>query len=142
MPSDREIYFNNGAHPSFGDVVTYIEDFIGDAEAVRWDEKSSRFYVELPGPCSDPLRRLRQRDGIFDVGQRRQIEVWLDEQSIDVMVRHGDPFTSGVAARLASDMASWFGGKREWREDWPSFATIVVDIKLVLGDIVRKIFRR
>lgn len=119
MAHDRFIRFEDKPVPKggLGDFHTLIEDFIGSAGDVAWNEAQCRFYIALEGHPSHPERNLtergatRQKVMLGDSGhvRRRWIEVFVGDH-IDVITRDMDPFTSAVADGLVGSIVEMFGG--------------------------------
>lgn len=114
MPIDRFISYPQGA-PEPARVQVALEDFLGGAGTVKWDE--DRFYVTLEGRHSWALQRTfpgsaRARDE-SSKHPTRWIEVWCSNGTIDVMTREQDDFTRSIAEGIADTLAKPFDGVRE-----------------------------
>lgn len=107
MAHDRFVYWKNEA-PAQEKVQEEIVNFLGGIGSVEWT--GDRFLVLLPGETLGEWRGDTFLDG--SNFERRYFEVWLDPKgkSLDVITRHADEFTVGVADRFASLTARrWYG---------------------------------
>lgn len=130
MAGDRFIYFGKRA-PGPGHVRQILGNFFGACGTIESHPRVTPdrpgeaikewWFVKLPGKNSAPFAGLpdsrpsQQQDLYGD--EDRCIEVVLqmtDEGlALDVMTRHGDPFTSGLARRLTDDIARFYGGRTQ-----------------------------
>lgn len=120
MAGDRFIYFEE-CIPEPGHVGRVLVNFLGGCGTVTPREGVDNWwFIELPGKNSAPFAAIPGsksfHQNMYEDNEPRYIEVVLqldDRPSLDIMTRHGDPFTSGVAERLADEFARFYGGRRE-----------------------------
>ena len=121
MPSDNVVNWKD-ERPSRQEIQQIIEDYFGAVLAsIEWKQTQQRFYVCLVGDWSHPLARVGDEHARQMVAAikpegdlaRRWIEVFIDREYVDVMVRMGDPFTSAAARHLAAQMANRWAGELE-----------------------------
>lgn len=108
MSLDRFVRWGTARTPTSAEIRMVCEDFVGAAGDVICSEESGRLVIRLPGSCSNPFSRVLPGVRVFEDGERRWIEVFEHEDSIDVITRMHDDFTNGLAQRLAEVFA------REW----------------------------
>lgn len=94
MAYDRFIYWKD-IKPSFEQLDTFIRDFFDIAGEV--DFKDSAWVISLPGKPKNPV-----------FNGERCIEVFKHGNSIDVITRQQDNFTTCLANGLASCIARFF----------------------------------
>ncbi len=119
MALDRFVNFEHGSQvPSAKNMRKLLKDYLGEAaKKIAW--KRDRFYVDLHGASTFPGRRLKDiglavRSGAYAkqvLSPRRWIEVHLGDDNVDVITRHADEYTNGVAQRLAEIIARYWKGK-------------------------------
>lgn len=99
MSQDRFVRFP-ASRPTVDEMRCLLEDFFASAaESIKWE--SDRFFVIIPGPCSDALRRLG-RDRYASEPFDRALEVWFGRDGvISVITRHADDYVSALADRIA-----------------------------------------
>jgi hypothetical protein len=117
MALDRFVYFEKRV-PAPEHVRQIIVNFLGGCGTVE-DGPPNWWVVKLPGRNNSPF------DGIPGSrpfhpdrynGEERYIEVVFQTEgtpSVDIMTRHVDEFTNGIAARLAEEFARFYGGRLE-----------------------------
>jgi hypothetical protein len=98
-----------------------LEDYFqGLAKAPpRWEK--DRFFLDLPGICGHPLRRVLPEDmahhwkRFTEEPWPRWVEVWCPEDMhcIDVMTRHSDDPTNTLAEGFAKCVSRWWQGRIE-----------------------------
>lgn len=119
MSTDHIVCFNGVPVPARNDVCKLLEDFVGAGGTVRWVDEQNRFYVDLVGTYSDPLRRLDDHFAMihnelskeYDGSPRpRWIEVWFGDDCIDVMTRQADDFTHWLAHGIAWKIGRFWNG--------------------------------
>lgn len=115
MSRDVVIHWEAGRKPNRGEIRRVCEDFFGGTlDDLRWSQ--DRFYIQLWGEASDPLRRIK------DARPRppyepRDIEVWpspdsmCDSDCLYVMTRRADPLTNALADELARIFVRHWGGR-------------------------------
>jgi hypothetical protein len=111
---DRFVSWNTERRPTREEVASVIVDFCGGAATeVKWER--DRFFVLLVGTTSAPLKRIPGVAPLVasDDGGERWLEVWFDDESLDVLTRHQDEFTHAVALGLAKVFARFWDGKLE-----------------------------
>lgn len=117
MAADWFVDFPKGKVPSKDDVGKALEDYLGGyATKVYWER--DRWYAVLVGTKSWPFKRLEPADSRLALGmaeregEERWIEVWLDDDCIDVMTRTSDEATNNLAAGFAELLRRYWQGKR------------------------------
>lgn len=119
MALDRFVYWNDGEMPTREQIQFALEDYVRDlAESVKWDGPGNRFFVLLPGMCSNPAIRITDSDTIRRMAEEerkteRWFEVYVGDDNIDVITRHGDWITNGIATEFAKICAQFWKGKLE-----------------------------
>lgn len=119
MACDRFVYWKTKDKPSREQIQLVLEDYVRDlAKSVEWDEKGSRFFVALPGMCSNPAARVTESDTIRGMAaedrmNERWFEVYVGDDNIDVITRHGDWITNAIATEFARICAQFWNGKLE-----------------------------
>ena len=104
MPLDRFVYFNNV--PSQNEIIKLIKQFVGDSAQI---EVKDRIYINFGISCSSPNEnRLLHPE--------RFIEVFIHDDSIDVITRNQDEFVDCLAKRLSLLFAEHFDGKQDLSE--------------------------
>lgn len=115
MSQDRFVKLRD-TPPTVAELQWLLEDFFaGAAESIHWG--GDRFFVNLGGQCSDPLRRLG-RDRYAPEPFLRWLEVWCsreDPKTISVITRHGDEYVSALADGIARLLALRWNGTEEPR---------------------------
>ena len=114
MASDRFVNWKD-KKPTQEEVERVLQDYFHEAATeIVW--KEDRFLVTLVGKNSYPLTRISGGAPICipDEGwEGRYMEVWLGEDSLDVLTRRQDEFTMRVADGLAALFARFWQGKLE-----------------------------
>ena len=121
MARDVFVHWKSEA-PSTQDVQAALEDYTAGLGAqITWAQ--DRFMVTLPGVPSYPFQRVgpateaqrkawvlsaREDDGS---PRRRWFEVWLDDESMDVITRDMDEITNAVAREFAVICARGWRGR-------------------------------
>lgn len=118
MGGDRFIYFDK-CIPEPAHVRQVLENFLGGCGTVT-DGHKNWWFLNLPGKNTAPFAGIPGsksfHQNLYEENEPRYIEVVLQLEarpSLDIMTRHGDPFTSGLAERLADEFARFYGGRRE-----------------------------
>ena len=110
MALDRFVYFKNEAPPR-EEVQNLLHDFFNEAFIdIIWS--GGRFFITLPGQQSDPYKQITGKMRSIQNGPRF-IEVYIGDDNIDIITRHGDAYTSCIAEGLANVIARAWNGKRE-----------------------------
>lgn len=118
MAADWFVYFPKGEVPSKEDVGKALEDYLG-AYATRVYWQRDRWFAVLVGTKSWPFKRLEPPDSrmaqaaALETEEERWIEVWLDNECIDVMTRHSDEATNNLASGFAKLAARYWKGRLE-----------------------------
>jgi hypothetical protein len=95
-----------------------IQDYFGEvATEIKWDR--DRFFVTLIGKWSMPLKRVVDADirRRFEAmapeppDDGRYLEVWLGDESMDVLTRRQDDFTHACQDGLAAVFARRWEGE-------------------------------
>jgi len=126
---DRFVRWQTDARPTREELQLVIEDYLDESGESRWDEDSRRFWITFARtgdrrPGEKPQARHSdafRRTGAATSAQKayamecyhddiRSIEVYVDDDSVDVITRAADDFTNGVAARLAEVLGRLFDG--------------------------------
>lgn len=106
MASDRFIRWGED-RPTKEQIQFVLEDYFGSAAEVKWDK--DRFYVTLPGKPSFPFRRIvPDMARAAETQDERWIEVWMNEDSLDVMTRMMDHYTNDLARGLTAVIANYW----------------------------------
>jgi len=113
MAYDRYVRWG-GKKPTRQEAQLVLEDFFAEtATEIRWVK--DRFFVTLVGKHSNPLQRVAVSPLVKlepEPGwEGRHLEVWLGDDSLDVMTRQQDEFTNRVADGLAALFARYWEGK-------------------------------
>lgn len=108
MALDRFIYFEDGQTPSFDEIREVCVHYVGGSGAGRIKLDPPRVFAVLPGASLSPTAR-----------PERFIEVYVDEDNVDVMTREGDEFTNAVAEGLSALICRRFCGKRDYAGSYP-----------------------
>jgi hypothetical protein len=117
MALDRFVYFEQRV-PTPQHVRQILVNFLGGCGTVE-DGPLNWWVITLPGKCSSPFAGIPGSRPFHPDrynGEERWIEVVFqpdDTPSVDVMTRHADEFTNGVAERLAQEFARFYGGRLE-----------------------------
>ena len=116
MALDRFVRWRLGK-PTDVELRMIIEDYVrGVGTLEDKPQKNGRpwFFITLPGKPSHPLTR------ISDVSKRppppdkeRWFEVFVDDDSVDVMTRQSDEFTGVVADGLGTLLARFYKAEIE-----------------------------
>lgn len=110
MAYDRFVYWNKtkALVPTREDVGAVLAAYLGAGGTVEWVEGQGRFYANLAGPGSDPRQPKDLLRGT------RWFEVFIHEDSVDVITRQADSFTNAVADGFANVcMRQWDGRRSE-----------------------------
>lgn len=107
MALDRFIHFDDGQTPSFEQVRDVCVHYIGGSGTIT--SEPPRIFAEVPGASHCPIAR-----------PERFIEVYVDDDNVDVMTRQGDEFTNALAEGLTGLICRKFQGKREYDGAFPA----------------------
>jgi hypothetical protein len=129
MPCDRFVWFDGDEPmPPKKDLYKVVVDYLGevlqsvsfDGHCCAWHPKCRRWYLQLEGNNSWPLRRLGWEPGepravvaALDAEEPRVIEIYIADNNIDIMTRRGDMFVNDVASALARLCAGYWKGRLE-----------------------------
>jgi hypothetical protein len=123
MPADNFVYWKkkNGRKPTCEEVEQVVADFFGEVlKESHWSEDKSRLFVTLVGQWSHPIMRVVDQEirakleaqRPEDPGwQGRFLEVYTDDEHLDVMTRMQDEFTGVCARGLAAIFARTWDGR-------------------------------
>lgn len=121
MAHDRFVRWRD-RRPSDADLLVVLEDYLGGgAEVENTPQRVSGrpwWSVTLPGRPMFPLGRLEEMRGsprtaaVAEV-RERGFEVFVADDHVDVITRHGDEFTAVVAGGFAALCARTWGGALE-----------------------------
>jgi hypothetical protein len=121
MASDVFVRWKTTKRPTREEAEKVIQDFLGEvATEIEW--KKDRFFVTLIGKWSHPLVRVVEpamQDVIKNMYPKeegwegRYLEVWLGDDSLDVMTRRQDEFTHACQDGLAAVFARFWEGEIE-----------------------------
>lgn len=109
MSLDRFVRWG-ATKPTTAEIRMVCERFVGAAGEVVWNTESARIVIRLPGSCSNALEYIHLGGRTFEATDRRWIEVFEHADCLDVITRHHDDFTNGLAARLAEVFARGWDG--------------------------------
>lgn len=113
MACDRFVYWNE-RKPTKEEIQLVLEDFFGPVAKVEWHEDQNRFYATIVGEKSPPFRRIKDAHPFVDTEvSERWIEVYVDDDNIDVMTRMQDELTNVLAAGVAKMFARYWEGRLE-----------------------------
>lgn len=111
MALDRFVYWKERC-PTFQEVQHVLEDFFNGAAEVR--RSTDRWICTLPGAPQSPLHRvdrlLVEAPDAHADGER-WIEVFMHEDSLDIITRMADEYTNALAEGLARIFARYWQGK-------------------------------
>lgn len=107
MALDRFVYWKK-RKPTKKEVRAVLTNFLGGVGSIRWNK--DRFFITLPGEQRAALKGFVRNAGAT-LNDARWIEVWFDSQSLDIMTRQADEFTSALASELAKIFARFWEGK-------------------------------
>lgn len=121
MAADRFVYWAE-RKPTQAEVEAVLRNFFDEAATeIKWDK--DRFFVTLVGKKSFVFKGLGHpleaaeladiTDTRWGTGPIRSIEIWLGSDTLDVMTRHGDAFTSALADGLVQVFARFWQGRVE-----------------------------
>lgn len=116
MARDRFIWFEPGKVPSPNDLDFATRDFL-DALVFSgsWNPDAKRHYFILMGEPSHFARRLPylpQKSGDY-FAEVRGFEVYISDDSVDVITRMADDATNALADELARIIARTWNGRLE-----------------------------
>ena len=116
MACDRIIRFEK-ERPTAKEIELVIRDFFGDATKQIYYDKD-RWFVLLHGLYHQPYERIDiATDAMKQVAienrrnnKERWIEIWSDEDSVDVITRDADWYTNTIAQGLAEVFRKFWQG--------------------------------
>lgn len=114
MGIDRFVYWNK-RRPTKLEIQQVLEDYLGTVLTNIYVE-GPRITVLLQGKPRFPFRRIAEMASYTEAQEqhdRRAIEVYWTNKSIDVITRMTDEFTNVVAEGFAALAARFWEGKRE-----------------------------
>lgn len=119
MAADVFVRWKTKKRPTREEAEKVIQDFFGDvATEIKWEK--DRFFVTLIGKWSHPLVRVAENAEFLkrmypkEPGwEGRYMEVWLGDDSLDVMTRQQDEFTHACQDGLAAVFARYWEGEVE-----------------------------
>lgn len=114
MAIDRFVRWKT-ERPSFEDVQTVLEDFLGDV-LVKLDVDGKHISAKIVGKPSFPFRRIHGDEFLAPMTEQhseRWLEVHVDKAYVDVITRITDEFTNVVAEGFAALCARRWRGKRD-----------------------------
>jgi hypothetical protein len=110
MANDRFIYFEEDDKPTDEEVEKVVRNYFGVGTAtISWDKE--RWFVTLPGKTTDPFEGISEKPTNPHTGGERWIEI-VPGNPVDVLTRQQDPYTDGLAHRLAGLFCYY------WSGDW------------------------
>lgn len=121
MACDRIVRWK-GRRPADADLRVVLEDYLGGCAEVeeRPQVGSGRpwFFITIPGKPTFPFGRLEEMRGTPNAAAiaetpERWFEVFVADDYVDVITRHGDEFTGVVAQGFAALCARFWGGELE-----------------------------
>jgi len=122
MAQDRFVYWEGDA-PGVAEIGAMLDDYLGGF-AVRRTLQNCRHTVVLVGQQSNPHRRVGpivetpggdsfNLGSVWDDGGERWIEVFVDDDNVDVLTRMADPATCALADGFTQLMARRWKGRIE-----------------------------
>lgn len=105
MAYDRFVYWQT-TKPSRDEIVQALRDFLGELGKV---EVTDRVYVDLPGKPSNAFNASCRDD-------QRWFEVYITDESIDVITRQQDRITNAIATEFAELCAQYWQGQRDFEK--------------------------
>lgn len=109
MALDRFIYWSGDVkRPTKEEIGAALTKYIGGGGKVYWER--DRYFVDLPGVPSNPSPYL-------DVPcpyETRWFEVWLGDDSVDVLTREADEFTNALAKGFVELCTRYWKGQEEY----------------------------
>jgi hypothetical protein len=131
MGRDHFVYWND-EKPTKDDIERVIVQFFGPDILKKLTHSGKRFYVTLAGRWTNavvgvrpvmeghkkPFGAFTHGDGAptpeeLDDAYTRCLEVFVHEDSIDIITRHADDFTNACARGLAYTFKCWWNGRTE-----------------------------
>lgn len=113
MASDRFIYWREKRPKSAIEIASLITGYMGAAQTdVSHTESNGQHHwiISIPGVGCNPLCSF---SGIEDTSQKeRWFEVFLTDESLDVLTRMQDPFTNAIAEGFAEMITRWYEAER------------------------------
>jgi len=117
MAQDRFVYWKK-KKPTVKELRCLLEDYLGGAMAQIQDtvagSRNPWWAIKLAGRPSAPWRRVKGYKNLaacMEMQKERWFEVCVSSNSIDVMTRLGDEYTSVVAEGFASLVARMYETK-------------------------------
>lgn len=113
MPSDRFIRFKEN-RPTQEQIRYVVEDYFhGISTKIDWS--GDRFFVDLHGDPSHPLRRIVPKFPEGFLHESRMIEIFVSKScdTIDVMTRCQDRITCVIADGFVRVVANYWDGEVE-----------------------------
>lgn len=107
MATDRIMYWRQ-KKPSIKEVAVILEDYLGFPVEIE----GPRIFGGIPGKPSFPFKRVTDFQHTFDHDER-WIEVFYDDNSIDVITRGADEFTNAIAEGFYALMMRYCQGATE-----------------------------
>lgn len=115
MALDRFVVWTDQV-PTQAQVEQVLINFFGGAATIEWKPEQQRFYCTLPGKNTFPFKDLVPKDrsdraqskyeAPFDV---RFIEVFLGQDSLDIITRMQDEYTNAISQGLQSMFCRFWG---------------------------------
>lgn len=113
MSLDRFIYWRE-KKPTSVEIANFLTNYMGSAQKdFKYDYTLGQhcWTVGVPGVGCNPLCRLA---GTEDASQgERWFEVYLTDDSLDVLTRMQDQFTNAIAEGFAEMIARWYEAERK-----------------------------
>ncbi|MFA4845321.1 MAG: hypothetical protein WC654_02065 [Patescibacteria group bacterium] len=119
MAQDRWIYWQE-RRPTHRELWDALEDYIGTAEqgmdrnlgSVVWSAGSSKWCVLVLGLSSHPLKRIGNPPPPKDLhSSERAIEIFWDDDNIDIITRFTDPVTNAIADGFQDFCLEYWGAR-------------------------------
>jgi hypothetical protein len=108
MSADRYINWA-GTKPTKDEIMETLVNFLGGVGTVSFS--NGRFIIDLPGSPTAALKGLDPK-GPLPASDKRWVEIFMHEDSLDIMTRQGDDFANALAERLADIFAHQWKGER------------------------------
>lgn len=112
MAIDRILYWDKDI-PSFGEMAMLLQDYLGDD--CRIETNMPRIFGIIPLKPSWAFKRLRP--DVPPLGRtdenERWIEIFMDDEHIDIMTRQQDDFTNAIAGSFHDLVRGYYRATKE-----------------------------
>lgn len=93
-------------------IAQVLEDYVRGLGSVEFHEGTGRFYATLLGRPSSAKKSVFPVHAHIEEGDTRWFEVFMHEDSINVIIRHADDVTSAIAEGFAQLCVHLWRGNR------------------------------